>query len=213
MSQMQSDDQSLAREMLKDLENKVTLRSYVPSGKNIPSEDMKGLVKDLSEMSENVEKEIVSEEDAEEPLERYPSLIVIDKDEKPFNLIFHGTPSVNLLKGLLYVVKLVANKGSTPLTDEERERARKLPKMELMLLSTPSTPKVDEMLWLYGSIILENPNINLDVVELIQFPEVAEEHNVIGLPVTVESNGLRFTGDYEASDLLKILEERISDQE
>lgn len=56
---------------------------------------------------------------------------------------------------------------------------------------------------------IENPNIRADMVEVSEFPDVAQRYQVMGVPLTVANETIRFEGaapeNYFVPELLKKL--------
>ncbi len=212
---LQPEDKKAIGNELEGLKEAVKLVVHIPANKNEPNENLKSLVMEIAEMDERISCEILMEGEDEEVdyiLERRPALVVLDKDGSDRGVIFYGMPGGNTLKSLISLMLLVST-GETGMKDEVMERISKMGPDSLQVLVTPATSGCNNTIDIANRIAYVNKAITSSTIDLTEFPEIAQQYHVIGLPMTVGNDDLKFTGVYDLGEVLQILEERISDAE
>ena len=212
---LQPEDKKAIEKELEGLKEAVKIVVHLPTNKNEPYENLKSLVMEIAEIDESISCEIIMEGEDEEVdyiLERRPALVVLDKDGSDRGVIFYGMPGGNTLKSLISLILLVST-GETGMEDEVIERISRMEPNSLQVFVTPATPRCNDTIDIANRIAYVNSGITSSVIDVTDFPEIAQQFHVIGLPMTVGSDDLKFTGVYDLGEVLQILEEKISDTE
>ncbi len=212
---LQPEDKKAIENELEGLKEAVKLVAHIPANKNEPFENLKSLLQEIAEMDERISCDILTEGDDEEVdyiLERRPAIVVQDKDGSDRGIIFYGMPGGNTLKSFISLI-LLTSTGETGLEDEVIERISKMESSSLQVFVTPATPRCDETIEISNKIAYINSGMTSSIVDVTDFPELAQQFHVIGLPMTVGNDDLKFTGVYDLGEVLQILEEKISDTE
>ncbi len=212
---LQPEDKKAIGMELEGLKEAVKLVVHLPANKNEPNEDLKSLVVELSEMDERISCEVLMEGEDEEVdyiLERRPALVIIDKDGSDRGVIFYGVPVGSTLKSIISLI-LLASTGETGLEEGVMERIMKMDPGSLQVLITPATPGCNKAMDIANRIAYINKAITSSTIDLTEFPEIAQQYHVLGLPMTIGSDGLKFTGAYDVGEVLQILEDKLSDAE
>lgn len=212
---LQPEDKKAIEKELEGLKEAVKLVVHIPTNKSEPYENLKSLVMEIAEIDERISCEILAEGEDEEVdyiLERRPALVVLDKDGLDRGVIFYGMPGGNTFKSLISLI-LLASTGETGMDDEVIERISGMEPNSLQVFVTPATPRCNDTIDIANRIAYVNRAITSSIIDVTDFPEVAQQFHVIGLPMTVGNEDLKFTGVYDLGDVLQILEEKISDTE
>ncbi len=212
---LQPEDKKAIGKELEGLKEVVKLVVHIPVNKNEPYENLKSLIMEIAEMDERISCEILMEGEDEEVdyiLERRPALVVLDKDGSDRGVIFYGMPGGNTLKSFISLI-LLASTGETGMADEVKERISKMEPNSLQVFLTPATPRCNNTMDITNRIAYINKAITSSTIDLTEFPEIAQQFHVLGLPMTLGNDDLRFTGVYDLGEVLQILEEKISDTE
>lgn len=127
-------------------------------------------------------------------VERIPCF-TFSADDQPYdNIKFYGLPTgyefVTLVEDILAL-----SRGTTPLRPALREVVRQIDKeVHLQVFVTPSCPYCPQVAKLAHAVAMENPHIRADVVEVEEFPYLAQTYQVRGVPKTVFNGFMELTG-------------------
>lgn len=217
MAKITPDGKTYMEKEFENLSDEVYINVHIPSDKSESSEGLKEVMESLAESSEKITVSYIEEDSAEDGgfdymPERLPAAVVLDKDKKDYGIIFYGTPTLGVFRAFVRVVVMLST-GKKDLEDEMAEKVGELEKTELQVLVTPSTPKCDETIMVAANFAFCSEGTRCSITELIEFPEIAERYEVLGVPKTIVDEEVRFTGSYDAAELLKIIQERITDVE
>lgn len=132
--------------------------------------------------------------------------VVIPVATRDYGIRFFGVPSGYEFSNLIEAIKDVS-RGSTSLPKDIIARVQKINKpVHIQVLVTPTCPYCTEMVRLAHQFAVHNKNIRADMVEVSEFPYLAEKYNVVGVPTTVINETFIFTGPVSAEQLLKNIE-------
>jgi glutaredoxin-like protein len=217
MARLTPDEKAFMNRELEKIQGKLKINVHLPSGKCESCEDLKGIMEELVENRENIGISMIEEDSAEDGgfdyiLDRLPAVVVLDGDGNDHGMVFYGNPSSNLFRAFIWQLLNVSGLGQE-LDEDTIAKIKELGKVELQVLVTPSTPKCAETIKAAQSFALASSDVRTSVIELIEFPEIAERYEVLGLPKTIVNEELKFTGTYDAGELLEIIRNRISDVE
>jgi glutaredoxin-like protein len=118
-------------------------------------------------------------------VERIPCFTFSADDQPYANIKFYGLPTgyefITLVEDILAL-----SRGVAPLPLALREVVRGVEKdLHVQVFVTPTCPYCPGMARLAHAVAMENPRIRADVIEVEEFPYLAETYQVRGVPKTV----------------------------
>ena len=127
-------------------------------------------------------------------VERVPAIVIAAKDGDQvtdFGIKYSGIPAGHEFGTLINDIMLVSGRDSG-LSAEAREYLKNLDKpLHLQVFVTPTCPHCPRAVLLAHQMAMENPAmIRAEGVEATEFPELANQFNVRGVPQTVINAGM-----------------------
>lgn len=190
------DRDNLKRTFRKELKKDVTLRLFTQGSSllTIPGRECKfcpqtqELMGELTSLSPKIHLEIYdfhsqAEEREKYGVERIPAIVMGDGDNS--RLKFYGIPSGYEFATIVENIKTLS-RGVSPLTMDSRKKLRKVNQpVHIQVFVTPSCGYCPTVARLAHAVALENPLITSDVIEIEEFPSLAQMYTVRGVPKTV----------------------------
>jgi glutaredoxin-like protein len=126
-------------------------------------------------------------------VEKIPALAILG--EKDYGLRMYGIPSGYEFQTLVEGI-LLASSGDSALGPKAEQvlakAATKPVKIQVLVIPTcPVCPVVSAMAFQFA---IANANISVDVVEIAEFPHLANKYNVIGTPKVTLNEKIQFEG-------------------
>jgi len=222
------DKTQLKRIFRKDLNRDVYLRLYIqrPSPVTIPGRECrycaesKQLMDELSALSHKVHLETIdfykeSQLAKEHGVTRIPAIefgannpsVQYPSGSGPSRLKFYGIPSGHQLAMVVEDIKTIS-RGVSPLTTGTRKKLRQVNKpVHIQVFVTPTDNHCPGQARLAHAFALESPQITADVVEMQEFPLLAQNYNIRSVPLTIINEFIRLEGVAGEAQLLgKVLE-------
>ncbi|HEC82409.1 MAG TPA: glutaredoxin [Thermoplasmatales archaeon] len=146
------------------------------------------ILEELKSLSDNIEIEIHEFDKEKNLAEKYdvdkiPAIIITGK--KNYGIRFFGIPSGYEFSTLLEDIIHVSN-GKTNLKESVKKEIKKIDKsLHIQVFVTPTCPYCPSMVHLAHQMAIENENIRADMVEVVEFPHLAQKYRVMGVPKTV----------------------------
>ncbi len=213
---LSSEDKAQIEKKFEALKEPVTILFHKPEGKVEHFDDFTSAMEEMCEISDLLKfqgmVEMETDEDMIHDVDMFPAIVLLDKDGNDHGIRFYGIPTNNIFNAFIEAIILFSNLAHG-FEGEPLERINKLEENDLMVLVTPSVPGLDGYLEMLIKISYISKNVKCAVVDLIQFPPLAEEYYVLDMPKTVSNTDLKFTGVYDLEETIEILEKRISDAE
>lgn len=214
MADLTNDEQILIRREFEGLVDPVTVKVTVPAAKNDSVPELRSLLDNIAALDERVKVEYSEEEpqdsDDEPPLLPVTALIGADGSEK--GISYYGVPSMLAMESFVKAIMMVSS-GEHGLDPETVEKAKALGDTNLEVLYTPNTPGCSQSMDIANRLAIATGTIAANNIEIIEFPQIAEKYNVLGVPKTVANGSLKFTGLYSLDEVLQIIEKKIGDVE
>lgn len=162
------------------------------------------LVGKLSEMSDKV-RVVRSGFDPDEPaardygIERHPALIIDGK--RDFGMMFSGIP-MGFQFGVLVEDLVMASIGVTDLSEETKIKLRDVKSpVDIQVFTLPDCPGSPRMARAAHKFCIENINITAEIVDVLEFKELAAERHVLETPKTVINGEVEIQGVVSERDL------------
>lgn len=187
---------NLKREFRKELKKDVTIRLFSQGSSllSVPGRECQycaqtqQLMEELTALSPKLNLEVYdfysqAEEREKYGVERIPA-IVMGKDGGA-RLKFYGIPLGYEFATIVEDIKTIS-RGVSPLTMDTRKKLRKVNQpVHIQVFVTPSCGYCPAVARLAHAVALENPLITSDVIEVEEFPALAQMYAVRGVPKTV----------------------------
>ncbi|MCD6382895.1 MAG: thioredoxin family protein [Thermoplasmata archaeon] len=153
--------------------------------------------------------------DSEDPLvtkynvRLFPAILLFEEDMTDTGIRFYGIPAGYEFESLLDAIMMVST-GKTEIPRGLEERIKGLKKeYRLSVFVTPTCPYCPLSVKIAHKIAYVNRKITGEMVEAIEFPELSQEFEVMGVPKTVifhENDYQAFVGAYPLEDVVSFLE-------
>lgn len=199
------------RRIFKLLEHQVTLNLFLASESKCPhcreAEEVVNLISRISPKI-NVRKYYEeSEETKRYNIDKYPAIIVHGKEK--YNVRYFGVPA-GYEFGVLVEDILYASKGKPDLPEDIIGRVRRISKLvHIQVFTTPTCPYCPYVAKVAHMFAIANNYIISDVINVVEFPELAEKFKVYAVPKVVINNRVSFEGSLTEEEFLKKIEEAL----
>lgn len=155
------------------------------------------LVEELAELSEHITVEVVNfhtdkEKVAEYGIARIPAIAIVGAED--YGVRYYGVPAGYEFSAFIEDIMDVS-KGGTDLAPETLEMLGRIDEpMHIQVFVTPTCPYCPPAVRFAHKLAIENRNIQADMVEAQEFPELASKYDVYGVPRTVINEDFHFEG-------------------
>lgn len=212
------DRAELKRSFRKDLKGNVNLRLFTqrPSPLTIPGRECRycpqtlQLMEELSALSPKLHLETFDfyqqpQAAREHGVARIPA-ILLAADGSP-RVKFYGIPTGFELATIVEDIKAIS-KGVSRLTMQTRKKLRRINRpVHIQVFVTPTCGLSPALAQLAHAFALDSPHITADVVEIQEFPALAQSYGVRSVPLTIINEYTRLTGAVTEEQLTeKVLE-------
>ncbi len=157
------------------------------------------LLTEISELTDKIELRkinyVIEKEEAEKyGVERVPAIVITDEGENIKGIYYYGIPSGYEFSSLIEDIIMVSNKDSE-LPDEIKTRIKTIDKpVNIKVFVTPTCPYCPRAVRTAHKFALENPNIVGEMIEAIEFNELANRFFVSAVPKIVINDSYMFEG-------------------
>lgn len=208
------DKAQLKRTFRKDLTGDVHLRLFTqrPSPVAIPGRECRycaqtqQLMEELSALSPKVHLETIdfyqeTQLVKDHGVSRIPAIEL--GDEGSSRLKFYGIPSGHQLAMVVEDIKTIS-RGVSPLSMDARKNLRRVNKrVHMQVFVTPTDTYCPAQARLAHAFALEAPLITADVIEMQEFPALAQKYQVRAVPLTIINEYSRLEGVAGEAQLLE----------
>ncbi|MEA3558866.1 MAG: hypothetical protein U9R75_06380 [Candidatus Thermoplasmatota archaeon] len=210
-------DPTIVEKELESVEEPVSIVVHFSGEDTEMMEQVKARFDSLNEKYEKLDVKYVQEEGEPEDqihhlVDHFPAYVILDKDGNDHGIRFYGAPLAGLYEAFLRTILLVSGKGKE-MDEEIQKKIQDLEDTDLQILVTPNAPNIQETLLTALELSYRSDKVKTSVIDLIQFPDIAEQYMVLGIPKTIINESQRYTGPYDMNDGLEILIKSISDAE
>ncbi len=125
-------------------------------------------------------------------VDKVPATVILASNGA--KLYYFGIPSGYEFRSLLDDI-IDVSKNTTRLPEDVRGQIRdiKTP-VHIKVFVTPTCPYCPRAVRTAHQFALENPNIRADMIEALEFPELAQQYNVMAVPKVVINDSSEFEG-------------------
>jgi alkyl hydroperoxide reductase subunit AhpF len=214
----QSPDENMTLEkVLEGMKDPVTIVVHEHAEKNDTLDEFKPKIDELAEKSELISVKYVQEEgesgdNVKHLVDHFPAFVVLDKEDNDHDIRFYGCPSGNIFKSLISTIKMFST-GDYEVDEELLEKTKTLEESDIQVLVTPNAPSINSTIDVTNTLAYLNEGIRSSIIELIQFPDMAEQYRVLGIPKTIINETQHYTGQFTIKEGIEIIIKKISDAE
>jgi len=184
---------------------------YFKSENNCETCEIAGdLLGEVSSLTDKISLDTYDMDADEEMVEKYgidkvPALVI--EGDKDFGIRFYGVPSGYEFNSLLNAMENVS-RGNIDLAGVIREDLDKLEKeIHVQVFVTPNCPHCPGAVKTAQNFAIYSDKIKADMVEVSEFPELAQKYQVMSVPKVVINEKIDFVGALGDREYLeKILE-------
>lgn len=190
------------------------------------TEQILGAITSLSEKIELIKHNFAIDRDIVEKyaISRIPAIAIVRIEEnenaddartatseRDYGVRFYGVPSGYEFMSLVGAIMDVSS-GDSGLSPESRTLLSQVNEpLHLQVFTTPTCPHCPTAVRLSQKMAIENENIHADMIEVTEFPELAQRYDVYGVPLTVANETIRFEGGAPEAYFLPTLLEQLAD--
>lgn len=194
MSNLLDDNiKSQVKEFFNDLKEPVSLLFFGSETENCQfCEDTKQLLDEISKLSDLIEvKTYDIEKDASVAqkyrIDKVPATVIAAKDEgviQDSGIKYFGIPSGHEFSSLVNSIRIVSMRDSG-LSPKTRETLKNIKEpVQLQVFVTPTCPYCPRAVVVAHQMAFENPFIEANMIEAMEFPTLSDQFGVSGVPHT-----------------------------
>ncbi|MFW9908050.1 MAG: thioredoxin family protein [Candidatus Thorarchaeota archaeon] len=185
------------RVMFSALKDEVTAHLFVKNHDCLYCGDTADLINQVADLSEKVNvvkhtDEIGKGETAKMGVKVHPTIVLHGKGK--YKVRFLGIPAGHEFGALIAGIVAVST-GSVPLEPDIIEDIKAIDKpLHIQVFTTPQCPYCPNMVRLAHYAAILNPNIEADMVEALEFQDLATKYQVFGVPKTIINETVHLEG-------------------
>jgi glutaredoxin-like protein len=197
---IREEDKKLIKKLFDEkLKNKVKIIFFSQNLNCDYCYDTERIIDEISELSDKIKVEkynLVIDVDKSKELgvDKTPSIIITDEDEKIKGIRYFGIPSGYEFSSLIEDIIMVSS-GDSGLSEKIKQKLSEInEKVHIMIFVTPTCPYCPRAVRTAHKFAFENQNITADMIEAIEFPELADNYFVQAVPKIVINDKVSFEG-------------------
>ena len=185
------------REMLSEVANPVSLLVFTQADQCEYCDETRELAEEVASLSEQISVEVYDfdkdgEIAKEYGIDKFPAIAVLGA--KDYGIRLYGIPSGYEFGTLIEDIRIVSS-GESGLSLATRETiARVQDPVHIQVFSTPTCPYCPQAVLLAHRLAMESEFIHADMVEAYEFPQLATQYQVMGVPRTVINDSIQIEG-------------------
>jgi len=170
------------------------------------------LVEEIAQLSDKLTAEVydfvADKEKAEElGVDKIPAIAIIGQED--YRVRFYGIPSGYEFASLLHAIRTVAA-GKPELSEETlKALAEMTVPVHMQVFVTPTCPYCPTSVVLAHQMAIASPLVRADMVEAMEFPQLAIKYQVMGVPRTVINETTYIEGAAPEHTVLEKLQEAL----
>jgi glutaredoxin-like protein len=195
--EMDDETKMQVQEMFSGLDNDVTIHLFVEDHECLYCNDTRDMVQLIAELSDKVKIEthrgpLDSEAAKKMGVEYHPAIVLHGRDE--YKVKFYGIPAGHEFGALIGSIIDVSS-GTAPLPEDIIEDIKSIDKpIRIRVFVTPQCPYCPGMTRLSNQAAILNPLISSEMIESLEFQQLAQEFEVFGVPKTVFNDSVTVEG-------------------
>ena len=197
MGIINEDDKPEMKKMFQKMAGEVSLLVFVKPSECRFCKETKEICHELADVCDKIVVETYDIENDKDVAEEYgvdkaPAIVVLG--EKDYGVRYYGVPAGYEFTGLVEDIIDVGN-GTTALSQETKDVLAELKDdYHLQVFVTPTCPYCPRAVRLAHMMAIESKRITADMVESSEFPELAMDYEVLGVPKIIVNEDRSFEG-------------------
>ena len=187
----------VSRIFTENLEGEVKIRYFTQEFECDFCKETRMLLQELAALSQKIRLEVYdfvadAEKAKEFGVDKIPATILSGREE--YKVRYFGIPSGYEFSSLIEDIVDVS-KGRSRLPPHLVSKVRSISKsLHIQVFVTPTCPYCPKAVRIAHQLAIENLNITADMVESIEFPQLANRYSVMAVPKTVINDKVEFVG-------------------
>lgn len=192
------DREELRKRFEENLVNKVRVIHFTRELDCQYCRETKQLLTELSELSDKIQLEIYNFYTDTDKVEQFkidkvPATVIASED-RDYGIRYFGIPSGYEFASFLLDIEMVS-RGVSGLSQRSIEKIKEIDvPVHIQVFVTPTCPYCPSAVHLAHQLAMENDLITADMIEAIEFPDLAEKYMVMGVPKVVMNDVYYFEG-------------------
>ncbi|MFW6034658.1 MAG: protein disulfide oxidoreductase [Halothermotrichaceae bacterium] len=193
MAKINEEEQVKIKNLFEErLENNVNILFFTKKEDCEYCSDTQEILSEVTALDEriNLEVHLLGDDKAVEMgIDRAPATIFVDNEGNDMNVHLYGIPSGYEFNTLIEDIVEIS-KGTVDLPEDVKEKLKGINKEVLLqVFVTPTCPYCPRAVRVAHQMAMINPKIKAEMVESVEFKDLAEEYNVSGVPKTIINKG------------------------
>jgi len=195
--------------VLSKFENNISLVSIVDES-NAKSIELRDLIIDIADLGNKVEAIIYKKGENPEIEEKvhadkYPIVAILNKDGDYAGVKFHGVPGGHELNSFILAMYNVAGPGQA-LEESVLNEIRSIDKkVNIKVGVSLSCHVCPDVVVAAQKIAIENPNIETEMLDISNFPELKSKHKIMSVPAIIVNDSKVYFGGKKLQDILNLI--------
>jgi glutaredoxin-like protein len=212
MAMIKESDRTQVREMFaSDLQRPVKLALFTTAENCQYCDVVRDLLTEVAELSDRLSLKVYDlEQDAaraaELGIDKAPGFAVLGENDTDYGIRFYGLPSGYEFTSLLEALRTVGGAEVQLQAATQKFLEGLTTPLHLQVFVTPTCPYCPQAVVLAHKLAHASPLVTADMVEVMEFPELGDRYDVMGVPRTVISDVTYFEGAMPESALPRQLQ-------
>ncbi|WP_376793171.1 thioredoxin family protein [Thermoflexus sp.] len=199
------------KRLLADLKNPVRLLVFIQKMDCTYCQETQQLIEEVAALSDQISMEVYNRITDREIAERYgidkaPAVVI--EGDRDYGIRYFGIPSGYEFGSLIEDIRMVGARDSGLSPSSRKRLAQIQTPVHIQVFVTPTCPYCPRMVRLAHQAAMESSWIRADMVEAMEFPELADYYGVYGVPRTVINEVIHIEGavpeGYFINELMKV---------
>lgn len=195
--------------VLARFENNISLVSIVDES-NDKSIELRDLVLDIADLSDKVTAIIYKKGENPEMEDkvhanRFPVVSILNKDGEYSGVKFHGVPGGHELNSFILAMYNVAGPGQQISEDVLKDIKSIDKKLNIKVGVSLSCHVCPDVVVAAQRIAIENPNIETEMLDLSNFPDLKDKHKIMSVPAIIVNDSKVYFGGKKLEEIVNLL--------
>lgn len=169
-------------------------------------EDTRQILEELAGLTDKIDLTVhelseAREEAARMGVDKVPGIVLRGPTNRP--VTFYGIPAGNEFPGFIDTI-VEASNGKVELSKEANKQLRRLKnRVSLTVFVTPTCPHCPAVARAAYRLAMASPHLSATVVEISEFPRLAQQYGIRAVPTTLVDDRMMITGSINETGLLE----------